>query len=56
MTEHLDLEDMQGLLVRGYGRLPAAAFLLLRIDDAGAARRGLGAWADAVSSADATGT
>ena len=56
MTEHLDLEDMQGLLVRGYGRLPAAAFLLLRIDDAGAARRGLAAWADAVTSADAKPT
>ena len=52
MTEQLELDDMQGLLVRGYGTLPEAAFLLLRIDDVPAARRGLVAWADSVTSAD----
>jgi Dyp-type peroxidase family len=52
MTEQLELDDIQGLLVRGYGSLPAAEFLLLRIDDAGPARRGLRGWADGVTSAD----
>jgi Dyp-type peroxidase family len=52
MTEQLELDDIQGLLVRGYGSLPAAEFALLRIDDAPAARRGLQGWADAVTSAE----
>ena len=37
----LDLHDIQGLVARGYGNLPAARFLLLSIDDAAAARRWL---------------
>ncbi|MFL6127921.1 MAG: Dyp-type peroxidase [Mycobacteriales bacterium] len=52
MTEQLELEDMQGLLVRGYGTLPAATYLLLRIHDVPAARRGLADWADGVTSAE----
>lgn len=34
----LELNDMQGLLARGHGDLPAAEFLMLGIDDAHAAR------------------
>ena len=56
MTEQLELDDMQGLLVRGYGTLTEAAFLLLRIDDVPAARRGLAAWSESVTSAERTPT
>ena len=38
----LELGDVQGLFARGYGDLKSAAFLLLRVDDAAAARRSLG--------------
>jgi Dyp-type peroxidase family len=38
----LELEDIQGLVVRGYGNLRAASFLLMAIEDAAAARRWLG--------------
>ena len=30
-SEPLDLDDIQGLVVRGYGRLPEAAYLLLQV-------------------------
>ena len=42
-----ELNDVQGLVARGYGNLPSARFLVLGIDDAAAApglarrRRGL---------------
>ena len=49
----LDLADIQGLFARGYGDLRAAAFLLLGIEDAAAARRWLGETAGAVTSAEA---
>jgi Dyp-type peroxidase family len=39
MTEPLDLDDIQGLVVRGYGKLPHAAYLLLEVDGPGPARR-----------------
>jgi Dyp-type peroxidase family len=39
----LDLHDIQGLVARGYGNLPAARFLLLSIGEPAAARRWLGA-------------
>jgi Dyp-type peroxidase family len=48
----LDLHDVQGLFARGYGELKAAAFLLLGIEDAAAARRWLGDTANAVTGAD----
>jgi Dyp-type peroxidase family len=51
MTEELELDDIQGLLVRGYGTLPYAAFLLLRIEDPAAARPALRGWADLVTPA-----
>jgi Dyp-type peroxidase family len=38
----LELADVQGLFARGYGDLKSAAFLLLRVEDAAAARRWLG--------------
>ncbi|WP_377155090.1 hypothetical protein ACFJIX_23520 [Roseateles sp. UC29_93] len=37
----VDLDDIQGLLMRGYGDHPEAVFLLLRVRDAAAARRWL---------------
>jgi Dyp-type peroxidase family len=49
MAVRLDLDDIQGLVVRGYGRLRAARFLLLRIDDPVAARRWLAMAADDVT-------
>jgi Dyp-type peroxidase family len=45
----LPTEDMQGLLVRGYGTLPYAAFALLRIDDGDAARHWLRHLAGAIT-------
>ena len=45
----LDREDIQGLVARGYGSLPAARYLLLRVTDAGAARTALGDLADRVT-------
>ena len=38
----LELSDVQGLFARGYGDLKSAAFLLLKVEDAAAARRWLG--------------
>jgi len=49
----LELGDIQGLFARGYGDLKAAAFLLLGIEDAVAARRWLSEIAGAVTSAEA---
>lgn len=34
----LELEDVQGLVARGYGNLPAARYLILQVDDAAVAR------------------
>jgi Dyp-type peroxidase family len=41
----LDLDDIQGLLARGYGGLRFAAFLLLAVDDQAAAGRTIAGWA-----------
>jgi Dyp-type peroxidase family len=46
-AERLDLDDIQGLVVRGYRRLPHAAYLLLHVDDPAAARDMVNRWADA---------
>ena len=35
----LEQDDIQGLVARGYGKLPSARFLLLQVDDAALARR-----------------
>jgi Dyp-type peroxidase family len=45
----LDLNDIQGLIVRGYPDLNAARYVLLRIDDAARARGWLGRLADQVT-------
>jgi Dyp-type peroxidase family len=47
----LDLEDIQGLVVRGYGRLPHACYLLLRVDDTEPARALVRRWADEITPA-----
>jgi Dyp-type peroxidase family len=48
MTVKLELDDIQGLIARGYRDLLAASFLLLEITDPPAARRWLASTADAV--------
>jgi Dyp-type peroxidase family len=52
MAATLELDDIQGLVARGYGTLPAATFVLLRIDDAAAARAWLGGMAGEVATAE----
>lgn len=47
----LDLEDVQGIIVRAYATLPAATFLLLRSEDAVAARAWLAACGAVVTAA-----
>ena len=37
--QHLEQDDIQGLVARGYGKLPCARFLLLQVEDAVRARR-----------------
>ncbi|MDQ4129623.1 MAG: hypothetical protein M3133_01300 [Actinomycetota bacterium] len=49
MPEALELSDIQGLLARGYGNLPAARFLILSIDDPAAASPWLASLAEAVT-------
>ncbi len=46
-AEQLDLGDIQGLVVRGYRRLPHATYLLLHVDEPAAARDMVSRWADA---------
>ena len=48
----LELGDVQGLFARGYGDLKSAAFLLLKIEDAAAARRWLGETAVTITRED----
>jgi len=45
MSDVLEQDDIQGLVARGFGRLPHASYLLAQIDDAAAARALLGDWA-----------
>lgn len=53
VPEPLELSDIQGLLVRGYARLPYATFLLLGIEPAAKARSSLRKWADEVTDGEA---
>jgi Dyp-type peroxidase family len=39
MRDVLDLDDLQGLVARGYGKLRAASYLLLHVESPGPARR-----------------
>lgn len=48
----LEREDLQGLLVRGYGKHPVARFVLLRVEDAAAARRWLASSLRQISAGD----
>jgi Dyp-type peroxidase family len=48
----LDLKDIQGLIVRGYGNLEAASYLLLQIQDGEAARHWLATLADQITNAE----
>ncbi|MGI9147061.1 MAG: Dyp-type peroxidase [Chloroflexota bacterium] len=45
----LDLDDIQGLIVRGYPELPAARYVLLQIDDPAGGRRWLAGLASQVT-------
>ena len=47
MTTAVELHDVQGLVARGFGNLPAAAFLLVAIEDRSAGH----AWLDDVAAA-----
>ncbi|HYY88902.1 MAG TPA: Dyp-type peroxidase [Chloroflexota bacterium] len=49
----LELDDMQGLIGRGYAELRAASYMLLRIDDPASARSWLGRVAEEVTPASA---
>ena len=49
MSEALELDDIQGLVARGYGGLPEASFVLLEIADAAQARGWLGGLAGRVT-------
>ncbi len=51
-AEVLDLNDIQGLLVRGYGRLPFATYLLIRVTERNAAAALMAQWATEVNAAD----
>jgi len=48
----LELGDVQGLFARGYGDLKSAAFLLLKVEDAAAARHWLGETSETITSAE----
>ena len=52
MAATLELDDIQGLVARGYGTLRFAAFVLLRINDSAAARAWLGVLAGEVATAE----
>ncbi len=45
----VDLADCQGLLVRGYGQLPHAQFLVLTINEGAAAKATLSQWIDTIT-------
>lgn len=48
----MELHDIQGLLVRGHGELPVAAYVMLQICDVKEARTWLGEWVDQVTPGD----
>lgn len=56
MGPTLELDDVQGLLVRGYGNLKAASFVLLEITDPGRARGWFSELADRITPASARPT
>ncbi|MGH2751693.1 MAG: Dyp-type peroxidase [Actinomycetota bacterium] len=52
MSDHLELDDIQGIVARGYGSLKSAGFLLLSIEEPGAARRCLSTIAESLTPSD----
>ncbi|MCW2621709.1 MAG: heme peroxidase [Frankiales bacterium] len=50
--ETVELDDLQGLLARGYGKLPEATYLLLSVERPAAARTALRQLARSVTTAD----
>jgi Dyp-type peroxidase family len=52
-TPPLELDDIQGLVARGYGNLRAASFLLISIEDAGGASRWLEWLVESITSGSA---
>ncbi|MEJ2889209.1 Dyp-type peroxidase [Actinomycetospora aeridis] len=54
-AEVVDREDVQGLVARGYGRLPHASYSLYAIERPGEARALLARWADVVGTAGPAG-
>src|SRR5262249_13133571 len=51
MAQALDVQDVQGLVFRGYGNLRAATYVLIQLGDPAAAR----AWLDGLANAITTG-
>jgi Dyp-type peroxidase family len=52
MAQTLELNDIQGIVIRGYGNLRAASYVLFRIDDPAAARNWLQVLANTVTTGD----
>ena len=52
MATRLDTADIQGIVVSSFGHLPCAAYRLLRVRDAGAARLWLHSFVDRVTTAE----
>ena len=50
--EEFEIKDIQGIIVRGYGYMPAACFVLLGIQDARLGRTWLGVVPDEISDGD----
>jgi deferrochelatase/peroxidase EfeB len=56
MPDTLDLQDIQGLIIRGYGDLKAACYVLLEISNAFSAKAWLNAVADTVTTGQTRAT
>ena len=48
--EHVELDDVQGIIIRGYGKFDISRFVLLRVTDAPAARNWIGGLAQNINS------
>src|SRR5712692_5658047 len=53
MADTLDLQDIQGLIIRGYGNLRAACYILLEISTPHSAKIWLRALADTITTGQA---
>ena len=54
MADTLDLQDIQGLIIRGYGNLKAACYILLEISSPGPAKIWLSALANTITTGQAS--